>query len=325
MRTHNSRPLPGAAGAKLNLDSLSMASHADTSFQPTSCLAAGLAYAGQDIAVFPLTANKKPLRLCAECQRSEGCPGRHDCRCPVDTCHGFYAATTDAATVRRWWTDHPDWQLGIRTGAVSNLVALDVDVDKGGLDSLIELERQGFDITGTSVQLSGSGRSFHLLYAHPGHRVPNTQGRLGRGLDVRGDGGYVVGGPSLHPRTGQPYSLLGDLRRLPTWTEVPQPPVIGSAAPRSSSGRQRSRSKKGDRLTPNRLEALINLAQAAPEGERRSTLFWAACRLGECSGGHKVLVRAAERLLDAGMASGLGRAEAYATLFDGVRVGRRSC
>src|SRR5256885_13664451 len=44
---------------------------------------------------------------------------------------------------------------------------------------------------------TGSGGS-HAYFAHPGSSVPNSAGRLGEGLDVRGDGGYVVAPPSLH-------------------------------------------------------------------------------------------------------------------------------
>jgi len=111
----------------------------------------------------------------------------------------------------------------MRTGQVSDLVALDVDLDKGGLDSLISLQQAGLTIRGTAAQLSGSGLSFHLLYRHPGGKVSNSAGRLGDGLDVRGDGGYVVGAPSRHPDTGARYELLGELTQLPVWRPPSHP------------------------------------------------------------------------------------------------------
>ena len=107
--------------------------------------------------VFPLSWNRTVIASCPTCKRGRGCAGQNRCRCGVDTCHGFWAATTDAERITRWFTQHPDWQLGVPTGARSGLVVLDVDLDKGGLDSLIALQRAGLDISGTAVQLSGSG------------------------------------------------------------------------------------------------------------------------------------------------------------------------
>jgi DNA-binding MarR family transcriptional regulator len=182
-------------------------------------LADALRYAAGGLQVFPLLPSRLPIGLCSACRPPESCPGKGDCRCGITTCHGFYAATTDPVVIRDWFTAHPERQLGLRTGATSNVVVLDVDLDKDGLNSLIALQRLGMDITGCQVQLSGSGESFHLFFRHPGGYVPNSQGALGPGLDVRGDGGYVVVAPSVHPATGACYELLGGLcpEELPAW------------------------------------------------------------------------------------------------------------
>ncbi len=217
MTTHHSRLLPGAAADEHNISRSSAVPHARYGEPPTCCLEAALIYASLGVQVFPLTVTKSPLRRCAYCLTPGACPGRDRCHCGVNTCHGFYAATSDLETIRRWWEGHPHWQVGIRTGHQSGLVVLDVDPDKGGLASLISLQKAGLDIAGTAVQLSGSGQSFHLIYAHPGGHVPNSQSKLGAGLDVRGDGGYVVAAPSRHASTGAPYELLGDLTSLPPW------------------------------------------------------------------------------------------------------------
>ena len=60
-----------------------------------------------------------------------------------------------------------------------------------------------------------------MLFAHPGGHVPNKVA-LGNGLDVRGDGGYIVAPPSLHA-SGRPYAW--DLSAHPD--EVPLAPVPG--------------------------------------------------------------------------------------------------
>jgi hypothetical protein len=70
------------------------------------------------------------------CYRGNRCdaPGKH----PLER-GGFHNATTDAATIERWWA-HGPWNIGIRTGAVSGLVVLDVDPRHGGDETLAELE-----------------------------------------------------------------------------------------------------------------------------------------------------------------------------------------
>lgn len=322
--THSNRPLAEAAGAELTCNELSPGPATDTTPSVNACLTAALEYAELGIGVFPLSPRKKPLWLCRRCRIPGGCPGRDRCDCDVDTCHGFYAASIDGETITRWWIRHPDWQLGIRTGAASDLVVLDVDLDNGGLDSLIALQRAGLDIRGSATQLSGSGRSFHLIYAHPGGRVPCSAGKVGPGLDVRGDGGYVVGAPSRHPDTGARYQLLGGLSDLPLWPTSAAPPA--PTRPRSWSipvGPQAGAAADG-LLTPARLAALAATVREAPVGQRRLTLFWAACRLGECAGSQRRLMRAAEALQQAGREAGLAEAEASATLLDGVREGRSS-
>lgn len=48
-----------------------------------------------------------------------------------------------------------------------------------------------------------SGR--HIYFEHPGRDVRNSAGKLGLGLDVRGDGGYVLLPGSVHRDTGRVY------------------------------------------------------------------------------------------------------------------------
>lgn len=280
---------------------------------------AGHDRAAQGFSVFPLGPNKKPLKLCAVCSDRARCSGRGGCVCDVDTCHSFYAATNCHAKISRWWTQNPQWQMGLRTGQASGLVVLDVDVDKGGLDSLIALQRRGLDITGAGCQLSGSGRSFHLFFRCPGIVIPNSQGALGPGLDVRGDGGYVVIAPSLHPATGQPYEILGDLLNLPVWPTQLTPVVrlignISDGAPSVSSIAVGGR----------RVTSWVRVVASAPMGRRRAMLFWAGCRLAEIPASKRAKRRAADALLAAAEESGLPRDEALSTLRDGLLTGRRA-
>jgi bifunctional DNA primase/polymerase-like protein/primase-like protein len=112
-------------------------------------------------------------------------------------------ARPDAVTLARWFAHSPDANIGIVTGEISNLIVLDVDPKHGGDDSFEELERRFEKLPDTvEAQTGGGGR--HLYFTHPGGFVPNRAG-LKQGIDLRGDGGYVVAPPSRHP-SGQLYA-----------------------------------------------------------------------------------------------------------------------
>jgi hypothetical protein len=111
--------------------------------------------------------------------------------------------------------------VGIVTGLVSNLVVLDVDAAHGGEASLQRLVQAHGPLPWTvEARTGGGGR--HLYFIHPGGLVPNRAG-FRPGLDLRGDGGYVVAPPSVHP-SGRAYAwaATGDPERavpaaLPAW------------------------------------------------------------------------------------------------------------
>ena len=112
--------------------------------------------------------------------------------------HGLKDATTDLSLLTRWWTDQPDANLGIRTGREAGIVALDIDPRHGGDSSLAQLQGSFGDLPCTATSLTGGGGR-HLLLRHPGLQIPNGVHKLGSGVDVRGEGGYIVAPPSLHP------------------------------------------------------------------------------------------------------------------------------
>ena len=56
---------------------------------------------------------------------------------------GRNSATTNSETIKKWWMDYPEANIGIPTGPESGLVVVDVDPRNGGDASLKELERQG--------------------------------------------------------------------------------------------------------------------------------------------------------------------------------------
>ena len=117
--------------------------------------------------------------------------------------HGCKSATLESKQIRAWWERHPEANVAIATGAPSGIVVLDVDPRHGGDKSLSELQRKYSPLPRAPRVLTGGG-GLHLYFAHPGGLVPNSAGRIANGIDVRGDGGYVVAPPSIH-LSGQPY------------------------------------------------------------------------------------------------------------------------
>ena len=157
-------------------------------------------YGQEGYPVFPLHSAERGRCSCgsATCEA----PGKHPriMRWPE-------SATTAPALIRAWWRRWPEANIGLVTGAPSGLVVLDIDPRHGGQVSLEELESRLGPLPATpEVETGGGGR--HLYFRHPGSHVPNSAGILGPGLDVRGDGGYIVAPPSIHA-SGRTYVWEG--------------------------------------------------------------------------------------------------------------------
>lgn len=117
------------------------------------------------------------------------------------TSDGFKSATSDLEAIAAWWGKWPDANIGIATGPMSGVWVLDVD-DLDGLESLVAEHGK---LPNTLVAQTGSGGQ-HWWFTHPDEKIANRAG-FWPGLDVRGEGGYVVVPPSLHPN-GSDYLWL---------------------------------------------------------------------------------------------------------------------
>ena len=122
---------------------------------------------------------------------------------PFRGSHGFKDAVRDPEAIKALWGRYRGGDgVGIATGEASGIWGLDVDVKdgRGGNKTLGDLERQHGLLPRTpQVTTPTGGRHFYFEY-EPG--VTCSAGKLGDGLDVRGDGGYLVAAGSLHPRGG---------------------------------------------------------------------------------------------------------------------------
>jgi hypothetical protein len=119
---------------------------------------------------------------------------------------GLLDATTDFAQIDRWWGAGVPYNIGIRTGEESGIVVVDVDPRHSGDKTLSDLERRFGALPPTWRFLTGGGGE-HIVFRHPGYRVQNGAGSLGDGIDVRADGGFIVGPASRHI-SGRLYMMM---------------------------------------------------------------------------------------------------------------------
>lgn len=121
-------------------------------------------------------------------------PGKH----PL-TLHGVHDATTDRRQIRKWWRTWPEANIGVATGAASGIFVVDAD-GAVGRETLVQLCGN----PRTLMSRTGNGR--HYFFRYPGERIRNSV-RFAPGLDVRGDGGYVIAPPSRH-QNGKRYRWI---------------------------------------------------------------------------------------------------------------------
>lgn len=108
--------------------------------------------------------------------------------------NGFKNATRDEEQIRQWWERWPEAWVGVATGAASGIVVVDIDVKDPaayGWDTLDDLGMSAAPETPMAHTPSGGT---HLYFAAIGSAIGSSIGKhgLGPGLDVRGDGGYIV-------------------------------------------------------------------------------------------------------------------------------------
>ena len=211
-------------------------------------------------------------------------------------------ATTNESTIARWFPPHEVRSskagttsqnyrsgvgLGIATGKASNLIVLDIDTHKGGrvLETLEDLIGGRVPITPTVK--TGSG-GLHYYFQYPGAQVThlrNSVEKLGKGIDIRGDGGFVCAPPSPHP-SGNSYLWLvrpqdAPLAKLPTsLLEMLMnfPTSVNSKAPVESTAINSTAIYLPGEF-PQEAEYWLYKALEKAPGKRNDTGLWLACQL----------------------------------------------
>jgi len=252
--------------------------------------------------------------------------------------------TTSPEQVRDWWARAP-YNIGIACGP-SGLVVIDLDLPRGvagddpaddpaddgalfplsGADRLSRLAREhGARYPGGTYVVDTPSGGCHLYFsAGDEARARNSAGVLGPHIDVRADGGYVVGAGS---RIGwQAYSARsGPLlpAPLPPWLGrlVAETPIaLTVPAPRLPLADR----AEGRAYAMAALRAETSRVAAAPPGTRNDTLNRAAFSLGQLvTAGLLPPVPVITGLISAAMHAGLSQDEVVRTVRSGMAGGAR--
>jgi Bifunctional DNA primase/polymerase, N-terminal len=257
-------------------------------------LEAALEYARNGIPVFPTNPlDKKPL-----------------------TTHGFKDASKDEAQIRAWWSKWPNAMIAAPTGAASGMWVVDLDLDPArkldGRTTLTQLIAAHGAMPKTLAAITPRGGQ-HLFFTWPSSvDIRNSASRIGPGIDVRGEGGYVCLPPSRNANGGvYRWDTVHDGAMA-----VPAPDWLIELARRKVSAWARAA-----------LDYECKTVATAQPGMRNTTLNTAAFNLYQLvAGGRLDGDEVHDQLLEAARACGLvaddGLASVEATIASGAQAGR---
>ena len=261
----------------------------------------------------------------------------------------FQSRKPTAEEVERWVSDYPDANVANVTGAISGVVVLDIDSE----DAYREASRRGLPFTVEAT----TPRGRHIYFKHPDYPVSNIAGsdkpeaKLPKGLDLRGDGGYVVAAGSYYVPTDAeraagkvegPYNWreghepngLVDFAPLPQWlvnivspqaAQAPQPNPANSVATMAAALQSvGSNLQAADRhpYASAALEYEVTKVLEAEVGSRNSQLNASAFAIAQLAkSGNLDEQEAKDLLTQAAQAAGLESSEIKTTIASGWRKG----
>lgn len=205
-------------------------------------------YATHGWRVFPCHGIVGGLCDCGgDCGRSSGKHPR--------TAHGLRDASTDLETIAGWWDTWPTANVAVTTGPGSGIWVLDVDGPRGR-QTMGALERRYGVLPQTVTATTGEG--LHLYWVW--EEGVRSQAGVAAGVDIKGEGGYVIAPPSAH-KTGAAYEWYPE--RAPSQIALAQAPEWVLALARGQlAGRDQ---------TAQATDLAETLAAQVPEGQRNVT------------------------------------------------------
>ena len=185
--------------------------------QPNTLLEWARYYAGLGFSVIPVyTVDQDGICTCKkkdECRNA----GKH----PAINWQRYTKRKADDDQLLVWFDgmEHSH-NIGLVTGSISNnIFVIDVDTGQGktGLETLDQVQMAHDDLPITATAKTGSGGKHIFLRAPDGFHVKTDTNLIGKGIDVRGEGGFVVAAPSRHA-SGNRYTYdMDDIADAPNW------------------------------------------------------------------------------------------------------------
>jgi hypothetical protein len=108
------------------------------------------------------------------------------------TRHGVNDATTDKATIERWWQENPDYNIGVAAGEKSGIAVFDIDPRNGGDTSWQQFQQEHGNIPDTIQALTAGGGEHYVVQYNPQLRSCKFR----EGIDFLSDGRYFLVHPS---------------------------------------------------------------------------------------------------------------------------------
>ena len=223
-----------------------------------------------------------------------------------------HKASSDSEQIKKWWAKYPDASIGCATGSGSGFWALDGDMPDG------PAQIEAMSLPDTLTQQTGGG-GVQFFFTYNGTEIRNSAKKLAPCVDVRGEGGYVILPPSLHP-SGGVYSWTKERKT------VKAPPWLVKEAIKKPD-RPINNSLSGD-TTPYGHAALIaeitSLSSTA-QGNRNDALNHSAFLLGQLIGGGELDEQTTINSLNStALIVGLDIKEAKNTITSGIKAGKNT-
>lgn len=276
--------------------------------------------------VFALGPTGHPYPNCKLCRETCTVASDYD-SCDHLICHATYAGTTDPARLEAMWGHFPQSLIGVRTGAPSGIIVLDFDLhstEKDGEAGFNRLEELG--VLQRTVAAETGGGGLHMYFEYPDRQVFNdNRAKIAWGVDVKGDGGFVVAPPSAK-RGKLPYLWVPGMepwnRKLARLRDEVLFEITKSDH-KKTTFLPGAVTQSDDRVMTKWEDALDQLASAG-EGGRNEKLYRAACRGGEViASGQLTNQQVIDLLETTGQQAGLTPSEIRQTIRSGLSRGHQ--
>ncbi|MFI1044994.1 bifunctional DNA primase/polymerase [Streptomyces griseoruber] len=255
-----------------------------------------MAYALAGVRVFRVRRDKAPYANCMRCDKNGPMYLPHtpeQCRCGVDTCHGFHAATTDPRAIEKWWIEEPEANIGAPC-RLNGWAVIDIDPRNDGHKSLCAVEERIGALPGTTTQITG-GHGLHLLYRSPGIDLPREPFP---GFEFKHHH-YIQLAPSMHS-SGIRYQWAGDGKFYFPCTPWPR-----ALIPKRRHTTLSDPVPIGSRPIPvtgnrdlDRVQEIAGKVRRLPEGDATNSCYQYASWIGQYVGEGKVDEMTAWALLE---------------------------